>query len=32
MARYDTTRVVGKEDRISIAIPLADQTLGAPLR
>ncbi|MGH9197649.1 MAG: hypothetical protein ACRD1T_18135, partial [Acidimicrobiia bacterium] len=27
-----TTRVVGKEDRISIAIPLADQTLGAPLR
>lgn len=27
-----TTRVVGKEDRVSIAIPLADQTLGAPLR
>jgi quercetin dioxygenase-like cupin family protein len=26
------TRVVGKEDRVSIAIPLADQTLGAPLR
>lgn len=27
-----TTRAVGNEDRISIAIPLADQTLGAPLR
>ena len=27
-----TTRAVGSEDRISIAIPLADQTLGAPLR
>ena len=27
-----TTRVVGKEDRVSIAIPLADQTLGAALR
>jgi quercetin dioxygenase-like cupin family protein len=27
-----TTRVVGNEDRISIAIPLADSTLGAPLR
>lgn len=27
-----TTRAVGKEDRVSIAIPLADQTLGAPLR
>jgi quercetin dioxygenase-like cupin family protein len=26
------TRVVGNEDRVSIAIPLADQTLGAPLR
>lgn len=26
------TRVVGKEDRVSIAIPLADQTLGAALR
>jgi quercetin dioxygenase-like cupin family protein len=26
-----TTRVVGSEDRVSIAIPLADQTLGAPL-
>ena len=23
-----TTRVVGKEDRVSIAIPLADQTVG----
>jgi hypothetical protein len=27
-----TTRAVGNEDRVSIAIPLADQTLGAPLR
>lgn len=27
-----TTRAVGTEDRVSIAIPLADQTLGAPLR
>ena len=27
-----TTRTVGSEDRVSIAIPLADQTLGAPLR
>ncbi|MGH9254105.1 MAG: hypothetical protein ACRD3C_05995 [Vicinamibacterales bacterium] len=27
-----TTRAVGSEDRISIAIPIADQTLGAPLR
>jgi quercetin dioxygenase-like cupin family protein len=27
-----TTRVVGSEDRVSIAIPLADPTLGAPLR
>jgi len=27
-----TTRVVGNEDRISIAIPLADQMIGAPLR
>jgi hypothetical protein len=27
-----TTRAVGSEDRISIAIPLVDQTLGAPLR
>lgn len=27
-----TTRVVGTEDRVSIAIPLADPTLGAPLR
>ena len=27
-----TTRVVGTEDRVSIAIPLADQTLGAALR
>jgi quercetin dioxygenase-like cupin family protein len=27
-----TTRVVGREDRVSIAIPLADQTLGAALR
>jgi quercetin dioxygenase-like cupin family protein len=27
-----TTRVVGSEDRVSIAIPLADQTLGAALR
>jgi len=27
-----TTRAVGNEDRISIAIPLADQTIGAPLR
>jgi quercetin dioxygenase-like cupin family protein len=26
------TRVVGNEDRVSIAIPLADQTLGAALR
>jgi quercetin dioxygenase-like cupin family protein len=26
------TRVVGSEDRVSIAIPLADQTLGAALR
>jgi hypothetical protein len=26
------TRVVGKEDRVSIAIPLVDQTLGAVLR
>jgi len=27
-----TTRAVGTEDRISIAIPLADQTLGGALR
>lgn len=27
-----TTRTVGSEDRVSIAIPLVDQTLGAPLR
>jgi quercetin dioxygenase-like cupin family protein len=27
-----TTRAVGTEDRISIAIPLADQTLGSALR
>ena len=27
-----TTRVVGSEDRISISIPLADQTLGRPLQ
>jgi quercetin dioxygenase-like cupin family protein len=27
-----TTRVVGSEDRISISIPLADQTLGTPLQ
>ena len=27
-----TTRAVGSEDRVSIAIPLADQTIGAPLR
>jgi len=27
-----TTRTVGTEDRVSIAIPLTDQTLGAPLR
>ena len=27
-----TTSVVGSEDRVSIAIPLADQTLGAALR
>jgi hypothetical protein len=27
-----TTRTVGSEDRVSIAIPLADQTIGAPLR
>ena len=27
-----TTRVVGSEDRVSIAIPLADQTIGAALR
>lgn len=27
-----TTRTVGTEDRVSIAIPLADQTLGAALR
>jgi quercetin dioxygenase-like cupin family protein len=26
------TRVVGREDRVSVAIPLADQTLGAALR
>jgi hypothetical protein len=27
-----TTRVVGSEDRITISIPLADQTIGAALR
>ena len=27
-----TTRVVGKEDRVSISIPLADQTVATPTR
>jgi hypothetical protein len=27
-----TTRVVGKEDRVSISIPLADQTVASPAR
>jgi hypothetical protein len=32
MGKGHTTRVVGSEDRVSIAIPLADQTIGAPLQ